>query len=30
METLEVAVLTPYDNFGYALKAKETKKQYPD
>lgn len=29
METLELAALSPYENFVYALKAKESKRQYP-
>jgi hypothetical protein len=29
MQKLEFETLSPYDNFVYALKAKETKRQYP-
>ena len=28
-ESKNLIALTPYDNFVYALKAKETKRQYP-
>ena len=30
MEETEILTLSPYDNFVYALKAKATKRQYPN
>jgi len=29
MQRQEIEILSPYDNFVYALKAKESKRQYP-